>query len=58
MDNQLLDLANLGKAMRAAQKTYFKTRSAEALNESKRLEKEFDALVERILTPQGELSWH
>ena len=34
--------------MRAAQKRYFKTRSSEALQESKRLEKEIDRMIENI----------
>ncbi len=34
--------------MRAAQKTYFKTRSTASLNESKKLEREIDAEIERV----------
>ena len=34
--------------MRAAQKEYFCTRSGRALTESKRLEKEIDAEIERV----------
>lgn len=34
--------------MRAAQKEYFRTRSGRALTESKRLEKEIDAEIERV----------
>lgn len=34
--------------MRAAQKEYFRTRSATALRESKRLEKDLDAEIERV----------
>lgn len=34
--------------MRAAQKAYFKTRSTASLNESKKLEMEIDAEIERV----------
>ena len=34
--------------MRAAQKAYFKTRSTASLNESKKLEREIDAEIERV----------
>ena len=34
--------------MRAAQKDYFKTRSTTYLKESKKLEKEIDAEIERV----------
>lgn len=34
--------------MRAAQKEYFRTRSGRALTESKKLEKEIDAEIERV----------
>lgn len=34
--------------MRAAQKNYFKTRSTTYLKESKKLEKEIDAEIERV----------
>lgn len=43
--------------MRSAQKSYFKTKSQMALNESKRLEHEVDreiARVEELLPPQPE----
>lgn len=35
-------------AMRKAQKEYFKTRSTASLNESKKLEREIDAEIERV----------
>lgn len=34
--------------LRKAQKEYFRTRSGRALTESKRLEKEIDAKIERV----------
>lgn len=34
--------------MRKAQKDYFRTRSGRALNDSKRLEQEIDAEIERV----------
>lgn len=34
--------------MREAQKDYFRTRSGRALNDSKRLEQEIDAEIERV----------
>lgn len=34
--------------MRAAQKEYFRTRSGRALSDSKRLEQEIDAEIERV----------
>ena len=34
--------------MREAQKEYFRTRSGRALSDSKRLEKEIDAEIERV----------
>lgn len=43
--------------MRSAQKSYFKTKSQMALNESKRLEQEVDreiARVEELLPPKPE----
>ena len=40
------DFVKLVKEMREMQKRYFKTRSMEALTESKRLEKEVDKYIE------------
>ncbi len=40
--------------MRAAQKAYFKTRSTASLNESKKLEREIDAEIERVTKIQEE----
>ena len=45
-------LADLGKQMREAQKRYFATRSTEALDASKRLERAFDQAVAQALDPQ------
>lgn len=38
------------RKMRAAQKEYFKTRSKDILNESKKLEKKVDAMLEEYGT--------
>lgn len=38
--------------MRRAQKDYFATRSEEALNEAKRLEKKVDAMIDDVLNPK------
>lgn len=38
--------------MRNAQREYFKTRTPEWLNRSKKLEKEVDALIASLTTPQ------
>ncbi|TFH94467.1 hypothetical protein E4P48_09330 [Porphyromonas levii] len=40
--------------MRNAQKLYFKTRSPRALNDSKELEKEIDAEIERVKKIEAE----
>lgn len=40
--------------MRAVQKAYFKTRSTASLNESKKLEREIDAEIERVTKIQEE----
>jgi hypothetical protein len=42
-------LAQLGERMRAAQQKYFRTRSADDLAESKRLERLFDVAVHDTL---------
>ena len=49
-------LAELAAKMRHAQKEYFRTRSSTALNESKRLEKQFDAALEAYLLDQRQPS--
>lgn len=41
--------------MRNAQKSYFRTRSAEFLNRSKSLEREVDKAVADFYDPQGDL---
>ncbi len=43
------DLATLAKEMRVAQARYFKERTPEALEESKRKERYFDSVVTDIL---------
>jgi hypothetical protein len=45
-----IELARRVQAMRQAQKLYFRTRTHEALDESKRLERELDKLVEEIVS--------
>lgn len=49
------DLAILVNEMRAAQKEYFRTRSAKALEESKRLERKVDRCCQSVLDGQGRL---
>jgi len=51
----LMQLAELVQKMRSAQKAYFKTRSAESLEESKRLEREVDLEVAMIKDKQDRL---
>ena len=43
-----LDFFNLVTKMRDKQKEYFRTRSASALQESKRLEKQVDEEIQRV----------
>ena len=45
MNNGRLQFFNLVKQMREAQKEYFKTRSAQALDTSRRLEREVDKYI-------------
>jgi hypothetical protein len=45
-----IDLARHVQEMRHAQKLYFRTRTAEALDESKRLERELDKLINEIIS--------
>lgn len=47
--NGAYHLIALAYEMRKAQKEYFKTRSFQVLNESKRLEKNFDKEIERFV---------
>lgn len=48
---QLRDLAKLIQRMRAAQKAYFRTRGADALADSKAVEREVDDAIKAILSP-------
>lgn len=45
------ELAELVRAMREAQRTYFKTRTPESLKASMTLERELDAATAEILRP-------
>jgi hypothetical protein len=45
-----IELAQRVQAMRHAQKLYFRTRTSKALDESKRLERELDKLVDEIIS--------
>ena len=45
-----IELAHRVQAMRQAQKLYFRTRTSGALDESKRLERELDKLVDEIIS--------
>lgn len=49
------ELAELVEKMRNAQREFFRTRSASALQVSKRLEKQVDNACQAILTPQRTL---
>ena len=49
------ELAQVVKQMRAAQKTWFKDKDQNALQEAKRLEKVVDRCCEIILSEQKEL---
>jgi hypothetical protein len=46
------ELAELAKRMRDKQKEYFRTRKPDVLEESKELERRFDAVVSQVLDPQ------
>jgi hypothetical protein len=48
----LKQFAELVAIMRHAQKEYFRTRSGDALGESKRLERKVDLALAEISTPQ------
>ena len=50
---QTKDFIALVAQMRTKQKAYFKTRSYEALNESKRLEKLVDNAIEEMTAPKN-----
>lgn len=47
-------LAMLVRDMRAAQKTYFRERTGNALAEAKRLERQVDMAIKAILEPETE----
>lgn len=46
------EFVKLAKATRDAQRTYFRTRTSQALEESKRLERELDDAIDRETNPQ------
>jgi hypothetical protein len=48
----VIELAELAKRMRDKQKEYFRTRDTGVLEESKELERRFDAVVSQVLDPQ------
>ena len=48
MDKPMTDFITLVSAMRAAQKVYFRTRDAAALQKSKQLEKDVDAALTKF----------
>lgn len=48
MENEPKEFFDKVSRMRKAQKEYFRTRSGRALSDSKRLEKEIDAEIERV----------
>ena len=50
-----IELAHQIRDVRAAQRTYFRERTMEALEESKRLERQLDKLVKEILEDKSAL---
>lgn len=46
------EFTNLVKAMRTAQKEYFKTKHFSALDKSRRLEREVDAALQKLENPE------
>lgn len=52
-----IEIIKLGRDMRNAQKTYFRTRTTTNLNKSKHLEKCFDEAVQNFLNPSKQLSF-
>jgi len=51
----IIELADLGKKMRLSQAEYKRTNSSIAASESKRLEKDFDMAIDKILSPLVEV---
>lgn len=49
----ITELARLVRAMRGAQRQYFRTRSSADLEHSKAMERQLDATVAEILEPPG-----
>ena len=49
------DIIGVVRDMRNAQKKYFRTRSSEALDDSKELERTVDARIDAFLDTQGKL---
>ena len=47
------ELARLAKDVRRAQRLYFRTRTADALAESKRLERELDRVLDEFIDQPG-----
>lgn len=52
-----IEIIKLGRDMRTAQKTYFRTRTTTDLKKSKHLEKCFDEAVQDFLYPSKQLSF-
>ncbi len=48
-----IDLAHLVQRMRDAQRLYFKTRQPTAIDRAKKLEREVDAAVKRLIAHGG-----
>jgi hypothetical protein len=51
------EFVNLTEKMRLAQKSYFRTKSAQALDQSKRLEKQVDEAIAKFRDGQKQLSF-
>lgn len=54
-ESKVVQLAKLGRQLRQAQKDYFLTRTTVALEESKRLERQFDRACDEAIDQQGKL---
>lgn len=51
--DRAMEAVRAGAKMRATQKSFFKTKDRKFLEESKKLEREFDKLLNAALEPDG-----
>lgn len=52
-ERQYFEALNVGVSMRQTQKEYFKDRDRAVLERSKALERQFDKLADKALSPDG-----